>query len=75
MKKALSLLLVLALMLGLTAGASQQAAQDYVIFVYLCGTDLESEGGAASSDLKEMMDAGAGENVRFVVHGSLTVET
>ncbi|MHC1787426.1 MAG: clostripain-related cysteine peptidase [Christensenellales bacterium] len=67
MKKALSLLLVLALMLGLTAGASQQAAQDYVIFVYLCGTDLESEGGAASSDLKEMMDAGAGENVRFVV--------
>ncbi len=42
----------------------------WTIFVYLCGSDLESRllfGGAASSDIKEMCKATASEDVRFVV--------
>ena len=67
MKKLLCALLFCVLAFGGLAGVSAQETNDWVIFVYLCGTDLESDGGAASSDLQEMIDAGAGPNVRFVV--------
>ena len=67
MKKLLSVLLSIVLSLGGLANVSAKAAQDWVIFVYLSGTDLETEGGAATADLKEMIDAGAKENIRFVV--------
>lgn len=37
------------------------------IFVYLCGTDLESDGGCATEDLEEMMDIGSDENLNIIV--------
>ena len=74
MKKLIVLLLSLALALSALTGVSEQAAQDWVILVYLTGTDLESEGGAATSDLMEMIDGGAGENIRFVVQTGGTKE-
>ncbi len=40
----------------------------WTIFVYLCGTDLESSGqGSATSDLNQMMSAQGSDNVRFVM--------
>ena len=39
----------------------------WTIFVYLCGSDLESDGGAATDDLVEMQSASTSDNVRFVV--------
>lgn len=41
----------------------------WTIFVYLCGSDLESrdKGGYATLDMEEMLAASTGENVRFVV--------
>ncbi|MGN0665431.1 MAG: clostripain-related cysteine peptidase [Huintestinicola sp.] len=39
----------------------------WTIFVYLCGTDLESEGGFATIDIQEMLEASTGSNVKFVV--------
>ena len=39
----------------------------WTVFVYLCGSDLESEGGAATADLAEMVGASGSEQVRFVV--------
>lgn len=39
----------------------------WTVFVYLCGTDLESDGGFATYDMQEMMDASTGSDVRFVV--------
>ena len=39
----------------------------WTVFVYLCGTDLESDGGMGTSDLDEMLEADTDENVRFVV--------
>lgn len=38
----------------------------WTLLVYLCGTDLESEGGAASADINEMMDASATDDVHIV---------
>lgn len=40
----------------------------WTIFVYLCGTDLESSGqGSATSDIAQMLEAEQSDNVRFVV--------
>lgn len=39
----------------------------WTVFVYLCGSDLETNGGAATADLGEMVGASGSENVRFVV--------
>ena len=39
----------------------------WTVFVYLCGTDLESGGGMATADLNEMLEAEASDKVRFVV--------
>jgi len=37
------------------------------IMVYMCGTDLESNGGFATKDLQEMLGASLGENVKLLV--------
>ncbi|MGN0513780.1 MAG: clostripain-related cysteine peptidase [Lachnospiraceae bacterium] len=43
--------------------------QDTVtIMVYMCGTDLESRSGMATSDLKEMTAATIGNNVNLIVY-------
>ncbi|MBP5605694.1 MAG: Clostripain family protein, partial [Ruminiclostridium sp.] len=41
----------------------------WTIFVYLCGTDLESEDfyGAATDDIIEMLNASPNDDVRFVI--------
>ena len=38
------------------------------ILVYMCGTDLESQQGMATSDLKEMANATIGKNVNLIVY-------
>ena len=39
----------------------------WTIFVYLCGSDLESQSAAATKDLNEMLSGCTSNNVRFVV--------
>ena len=39
----------------------------WTVFVYLCGSDLETKGGAATKDLSEMVAASGSDNVSFVV--------
>ncbi len=39
----------------------------WTVFVYMCGSDLESENGMGGMDMEEMAAASTGENVRFVV--------
>ncbi len=48
----------------------------WTIFVYLCGTDLESEDGygAATDDLDQMLQAKGSDNVRFIVQTGGTSE-
>ena len=52
-------------------GSGTSAADDtWTVFVYLCGSDLESRffgGGSATKDLQEMCDAAGSDHVRFVV--------
>ncbi len=41
---------------------------EVTVMVYMCGTDLESRSGMASSDLQEMASAKYGDNVNIIVY-------
>ncbi|KAF5091204.1 clostripain-related cysteine peptidase [Acetobacterium wieringae] len=43
------------------------ASGTWTIFVYMCGSDLESESGLATMDLQEMIDATQSDQIKFVV--------
>lgn len=47
--------------------SSQDVSSTWNIFVYMCGTDLESENGMASMDIDEMIQATAISDVKFIV--------
>lgn len=46
---------------------SEQHEGSWGIYVYMCGSDLESGGGAATEDLNEMINAEFSENVNVVI--------
>ena len=58
-------MLALILCMGLCAPAF--AEDSWTIFVYMCGSDLESESSFATDNMQEMMNAYTAPNVRFVV--------
>ena len=48
-------------------GNKQMGKKDsWTIFVYMCGSDLESYYGLASMDIREMIAAGENDNVKLV---------
>ena len=46
---------------------TDMAEDGWTILVYMCGSDLESEGGNATTDLFEMLDATYNEDVHVIV--------
>ena len=48
-------------------GESGDPNETWAVYWYLCGSDLESEAGAATDDLYEMMEAELPENVQVVI--------
>ena len=70
-KRIAALLLSLLTALALTAcgGGSEPSADSgsWAIYWYLCGSDLESDGGFATGDLSELMEADLPENVTVVI--------
>lgn len=74
-----SLAVCVAAVLLITLGGCGSEAEDtvseanfgkddtWVIYWYLCGSDLESQGGAATTDLQEMMQVTLPENVKVVI--------
>ncbi|MEZ4509421.1 MAG: clostripain-related cysteine peptidase [Eubacteriales bacterium] len=47
--------------------ADTAGAESVTVMVYMCGTDLESKNGLATTDLQEMVSAPLGGNVRVIV--------
>ena len=43
------------------------ANDTWIVYWYLCGTDLETQGGAASTDLQELLDVKLPPNVKFLI--------
>ena len=66
LKRTIAILLAIMMCMTLCAPA---CADDggWTIFVYLCGSDLESGSGFASQNMQEMIDSSANSGVRFVV--------
>ena len=65
MKKLVSLLLAAALAFSILPGALSPARakeNEVTILAYICGTDLESESGEASGDIREMISSGVGNS-------------
>lgn len=43
------------------------SAESVTVMVYMCGTDLESKSGMATTDINEMLSASIGDNVRVIL--------
>lgn len=55
-----------------TADVAEESTQvssdtEWAIYWYICGSDLESEGGAATIDMLELLEATLPENVKIVI--------
>ena len=59
MRRWIALGLALGLLLGALPGAQAETGK-MTVLVYLCGTGLESDGGRATADIREMLASGAG---------------
>lgn len=74
-KNVISLLLALVMLVSLTACGGDTHASDetdaadgtWAVYWYLCGSDLESGGGFATSDLSELMEVELPEEVNVVI--------
>lgn len=76
-KKLWAILFALLLCASLTACKDEEAVevmgdrgasnQSWVVYWYLCGSDLESEYGAATEDLNELMEVSLPDNVKVVI--------
>ena len=65
MKKAIAILVAIMLCMSLCGFAC--AEDSWTVFVYICGSNLESESAFATDNIQEMIDASAASGVRFVV--------
>lgn len=65
----LLLLVIVVFSLALCGGDDEEVSSDneWAVYLYLCGSDLESEGGAATMDLLELLDAKLPENVKVII--------
>ncbi len=65
------LLLACLLMLSMTAcGGGENTSlsdKEWAIYLYLCGSDLETNGGAATNDLAELLEVQLPENVKIII--------
>ena len=65
MKRLVSFLLAAALAFSIDFGAIRSAfatENEVTVLAYICGTDLESEDGEASGDIREMISSGVGKS-------------
>ena len=76
MKRSISLLMTVILLLALVPATSVAAGETFSLMVYMCGTDLESDGGCATADLREMIAGGVktGGNVNVYVQTGGTLK-
>ena len=67
LKRCTACLLPLLLLLALVCPTVARAAETWAVYWYLCGSNLESEDGAASADLAELLKARLPDNVKVII--------
>ena len=68
-KKLIALFLIMAMLLSSAACGGEIDITDgsWAVYWYLCGSDLETNGGFATTDLQEMLEVQLPENVHVVI--------
>lgn len=56
------------------AATPATSGDTWSVFLYMCGTDLESDGGAASQNLEEIMSVSQTDKVKFIIETGGTAE-
>lgn len=56
------------------ASAAPSTGDTWTVFLYMCGTDLESEGGAATQNLAEIMSVSQSDKVKFIIETGGTAQ-
>ncbi len=62
-----SILSAACLLIGLLFTSFSAGATSWNVFVYMCGSDLESNYGAAISDIQEMLDADPSDEITIIL--------
>ena len=64
--KVLSLILVVILCACMT-GCPDSGGESWSVFIYMCGTGLESDSGFATQNLYELLDVAKTDNIHFII--------
>ena len=57
-----------------TGGVQEDTGDDFTIMVYMCGTDLETDYGAATADILEMCNANINDRVNVILYTGGTLK-
>ena len=57
-----------------SSAAPGTGGDTWSVFLYMCGTDLESNGGAATQNLQEIMSVSQSDKVHFIIETGGTAE-
>lgn len=60
-------LMIAAAMMTVVQGSAREAKAKWAVYMYMCGSDLESEYGCASTDIEEMISAKLPKGVQYVI--------
>lgn len=62
-----AILLIAPVLLGSLPACAMQPAEPYTLFVYMCGSDLESQRGCASQNIAELLQADIPDTVTVIL--------
>lgn len=67
MKKAISIILAFVLVACVFSGCGKIGGSEKTIFIYMCGSNLETKQGLASKNIDEILSADVGSDVNIVI--------
>lgn len=70
----ISVVMVVFLVIGNLCAADNRSADSWSVFLYLCGTDLETEAGLATDNIMELLKVDLSPKVKFVMQTGGTEE-
>lgn len=74
MKKSISVLLAFIILLTLLCGCINTGSDKKTLFIYMCGSNLESKQGLAGKNIDEILSAEITDNINIVIETGGTVQ-
>lgn len=67
MKKIISTLLICIMLITVFGGCGKTSGGKKTIFIYMCGSNLETKQGLAGKNIDEILTANFGNNINIVI--------